>query len=241
MSLLHPLIRQVGLAAMVVALPLFAADVKAQPVPPKTAVKPKSQVLQDLMAGANWEFKPASEDRRDPFYDRERVLLVEGKKSKAGTGTAIDQDPGKNLREYAQAQLTLVERLVADRKFEEAIRTADTAIRKLDPESANPGISEALIRLRGYREQANDAMIRNEAQAAFDGLGLKVLGIFWADGASRRCIVSGEKQSRQVNDRVKDCVIINIETDRVDFRFHYKSRRFEFPRYVGEDAKSAAR
>jgi len=30
-------------------------------------------------------------------------------------------------------------------------------------------------------------------------------------------------------------VIINIDTDRVDFRYHYKRQRFEFPRYVGEN------
>ena len=61
----------------------------------------------------------------------------------------------------------------------------------------------------------------------------------WAEASSRLAIIAGEARAVGVNDRAKDCVIINIDTDRVDFRYHYKGRRFEFPRYVGEDGSAS--
>ena len=61
----------------------------------------------------------------------------------------------------------------------------------------------------------------------------------WAQSGSRLVILAGEAKALGINERVKDCVIINIDSDRVDFRFHFKRKRFEFPRYVGEEVKVA--
>ena len=97
-----------------------------------------------------------------------------------------------------------------------------------------------MTRIATARDQADDALTRDEAQAQFDGLALKIEGILWAESGTRLAIITGEARALGVNERVKDCVIINIDTDRVDFRFHYKRKRFEFPRYVGEDSKTAA-
>ena len=88
--------------------------------------------------------------------------------------------------------------------------------------------------MKRYRAQAEEAKIFEEAQEKFDALGLRVEGILWSPVGSL-AVINGEPRARAINERVKDCVIINIDTNRVDFLFHYNRRRFEFQRYVGEE------
>ena len=149
-------------------------------------------------------------------------------------------NPNADVLVYAAAEQSRIESLVAAKRFEEAIRTADLALKRLERNADLPEVQAAMASITTFRDQADDALTRDEAQAQFDALGLKIEGILWSETGTRLVILTGEAKAVGVNERVKDCVIINIDTDRVDFRFHYKRKRFEFPRYVGEDAKTAA-
>ena len=82
--------------------------------------------------------------------------------------------------------------------------------------------------------------MRDEAQAAFDNLKIRILGILWSQDGARLVLIDGENRAMGVNDRIKDTVIVNIDQDRVDFRFHYNRRRFEFPCYVDRAPGGAA-
>ncbi len=220
---------------------LFAAEVIEKPVPHKTA---KSAELRQLDQEEAWVFEPVI-GRMDPFVDREATLKIEADirlqqelESKDQAGIKIN--PNADILEYAAAEQTHIESLVIAKKYEEAIRVADQALKRLEKRADLPEVQAAMTRISTARDQADDALTRDEAQAQFDGLALKIEGVLWSETGSRLAIIAGEARALGVNERVKDCVIINIDTDRVDFRFHYKRKRFEFPRYVGENSKATA-
>jgi hypothetical protein len=121
-------------------------------------------------------------------------------------------------------------------KWEEAMKRCDGVIRGLQKYEENEAVRKEIERVKGFRTQAEEAKIREEAQAKFDALDLRIEGILWSPEQSL-AVISGEPRARGINERVKDCVIINIDTNRVDFLFHYNRRRFEFQRYVGEQSK----
>jgi hypothetical protein len=223
----------VGLSAVAVA-----AD-----GPEKDHVASKSAELRQLDLEAGWQFEPIV-GRSDPFVDREAVLKVELELRKAqeqeAQQAAQSANPSSDLLAFAKDQQAHIESLVVAKKYEEAIRIADTTLKMLEKSADQPDIQAAMTRISTYRDQADDALTRNEAQAQFDALALKVDGILWSESGSRLVIINGEPRAYGINERVKDCVIINIDTDRVDFRFHYKRKRFEFPRYVGEDSRNLA-
>jgi hypothetical protein len=202
-----------------------------------------SAELLQLDQEAQWQFEPLP-GRIDPFYDRESVLRVERElrdlQEKESQQATAAVNPNADVLVYAAAEQSRIESLVAAKRFEEAIRTADLALKRLERNADLPEVQAAMARITTFRDQADDALTRDEAQAQFDALGLKIEGILWSETGTRLVILTGEAKAVGVNERVKDCVIINIDTDRVDFRFHYKRKRFEFPRYVGEDAKTAA-
>lgn len=220
----------------------ICAAFAAQPETDKKTVTTSAELLQ-LDQEEKWQFEPVI-GRADPFYDREAVLKAEldireaQEKEAATASTPVN--PNTDVLAYAAAEQVRIESLVVARKYEEAIRIADTALKRLEKNADLPEVQAALARIATYRDQADDALTRDEAQAQFDALGLKIEGILWSESGSRLAIIEGESRAVGVNERVKDCVIINIDTDRVDFRFHYKRKRFEFPRYVGEDSRSAA-
>ena len=215
----------------------------AEPV--EKAKKPAftSAELLQLDQEAQWQFEPLI-GRIDPFYDREAVLRAEqelrSQQEKDLQQATSAVNPNADVLVYAAAEQARIESLVAARKYDEAIRTSDTALKRLEKNADLPEVQSAMARITTFRDQAEDALTRDEAQAQFDSLGLKIEGILWSETGTRLVILSDESNAFGVNERVKDCVIINIDTDRVDFRFHYKRKRFEFPRYVGEDAKTAA-
>lgn len=200
-----------------------------------------SAELRQLDQEEQWQFEPVI-GRVDPFYDREAIMLAEldirEAQEKEATSVAASVNPNTDALAYAAAEQAHIEALVTAKKYEEAIRVSDTALKRLEKNADLPEIQAALSRIAAYRDQSDDALTRDEAQAQFDSLGLKIEGILWSESGSRLAIIEGESRAVGVNERVKDCVIINIDTDRVDFRFHYKRKRFEFPRYVGEDSKS---
>jgi hypothetical protein len=200
-----------------------------------------SAELLQLDQEAQWQFEPLL-GRIDPFYDREAVLRAEQElrdlKEKEAQQSTAAVNPNADVLVYAAAEQVRIESLVAGKKYEEAIRTSDIALKRLEANADLPEVQAAMARITTFRDQADDALTRDEAQAQFDSLGLKIEGILWSETGTRLVILAGESKAVAVNERVKDCVIINI--DRVDFRFHYKRKRFEFPRYVGENTKTAA-
>lgn len=222
---------------------LSAVELEA---PRTSGKKTKAQApeLQQNDLEDKWIFEPPVA-RIDPFYDRETVLRLEAEyrqqQEKDSTEPGAAQaDPNKDIILYATAEQARIESLMANKKFDDAMKSSDIALKRLEKHADLPDIQAAITRITAYRDQADEAITRNEAQAQFDSLGLRIEGILWSEGGSRLAIIAGEPRAIGINERVKDCVIINIDTDRVDFRFHYKRKRFEFPRYVGEDPKNLA-
>jgi hypothetical protein len=190
-----------------------------------------------------WVFEPST-GRTDPFYDRRLQMKLEAQRVEPDTeGTGITSpfftDPTKRL-EYAKAMMQKVESAIVAKKWDEAIKTCETAIKQLSKDSGNDEAQAQIEKFKRYRTQAEEAKTYEEAQAKFDALDLRIEGILWSPEGSL-AVINGEPRARGVNERVKDCVIINIDTNRVDFLFHYNRRRFEFQRYVGEDAKTSAK
>jgi hypothetical protein len=187
-----------------------------------------------------WVFTPPA-GRPDVFYDYEQILVFEQRIQQPDSGTdgtkSHEPAPTEDPTEFAKQSVQRIEVAMSQRKWDDAIKICDQAIKKLAGMPSNPEVAKYLQEIKGYQDQAQDALLRDEAQAAFDALNLKVEGILWSENGPRLAIIGGEPRALGINDRVKDCVIINIDTDRVDFRYHYKRKRFEFPRYVGEDAK----
>lgn len=254
--------RPLALASLLLAVPLLVAADKMPAEAPaatgiagkkKTAPKIQSLALTLIAEEEQWEFRPPV-GRVDPFFDRESVLRIDRAIKAIQTdspGTPIGKpDSSRDVSDalaWANAEMDRIESLVGQRHYEDALKSTEAATKRLDRFANEAGVDKVIIRLKVFRDQALEAIIRNEAQAAFDALALRIDGILWAENGTRLAIMRGEPRAVGVNDRVKDCTVINIDTDRVDFRFHYRSsrseqsRRFEFPRYVGEDSKSASK
>jgi hypothetical protein len=217
--------------------PVVRPAVEAAAKIPKT-IKDSGPFAQ-LTEEEKWTFDPPI-NRLDIFYDLEAML-----DSQIGSET-VDQKivpgvrgPGDEiaaLREWAKGELSRIEGFINERKWDDALKTTEADIKKLQPRVGDDStIAQINDKIKGYRKQAEDAKIFEEAEAKFDALGLRVEGILWSPIGSL-AVINGEPRARAINERVKDCVIINIDTNRVDFLFHYNRSRFEFQRYVGEEA-----
>ncbi len=238
-----------GLLVAAFGIVLLASDLfggeapVAVPQPEKSDVKPVKKIgpFDQLANEEKWIFTP-SDKREDIFYDLEVILAnqlggsADGQKQDQVTRILSDEIDA--LREWAKGELSRVESFIFERKWDEALKLTEAGIKKLQPRVGDdPAIAQITDKMKRYRVQAEEAKIFEEAQAKFDALGLRVEGILWSPAGSL-AVISGEPRARAINERVKDCVIINIDTNRVDFLFHYNRRRFEFQRYVGEDATS---
>ena len=231
---------------LIPALAFTALLGAVEPAPAKAPIKPADAAeLAQLDAEAAWNFEPRI-GRQDVFYDRETLLKValelRAKATQSLTDTtapvgAQGSTINADVIQVAAQEQARVEALMVARKYDDAVKVAEGAAKKLERHADIAEVAKTLARIKTYRDQADEALTRNEAQAAFDALGLKIAGIMWSESGARLVILEGEAKALGVNDRVKDCVIINIDTDRVDFRFHFKRKRFEFPRYVGEEVK----
>lgn len=229
--------------------------IAAEPTPVVEAGKTgKSTVQQqrrpngmDLIAEEErWSFRPAI-NRSDVFIDLESLLSAQLQakiranevKKTAAAGRGADQPHGstdvEQLIAWGKSEEARVRQFVAARQYEEAMRAADNALKSLEPLIARPEVSSIIVSVRTYRAQAEEAKIRDDAQNAFEALKIRVLGVLWSQDGQRMTIVDGENRALSVNDRVKDCVVINIDQDRVDFRFVFGRRRFEFPVYVDQN------
>lgn len=209
-------------------------------------VTPKKPTAMDLVAEEErWIFRPAI-GRPDVFIDMETLLTAQAQAKSKETevkrapvgGRGTDQPQGSNdieqLITWGRTEEVRIRQLVAARKYEDAMKAADNALKPLEPFLSKPEISSIIVSIRTYRAQAEEAKVRDDAQAAFEALKIRVLGVLWSQDGQRMTIVDGENRALSVNDRVKDCVVINIDQDRVDFRFVFGRRRFEFPVYVDQ-------
>jgi len=213
----------------------------------KSATPAKRLSGMDLVAEEErWTFRPAV-GRPDVFIDLESLLQAqlqakikanENKRVAAlGKQSDVPQGSGdvEQLIAWGKTEEARVRQLVASRQYEGAMRAADSALKPLEPHIGRAEVSSIIVSIRTYRAQAEEAKIRDDAQAAFESLKIRVLGVLWSQDGQRMAILDGENRALSVNDRVKDCVVINIDQDRVDFRFVFGRRRFEFPVYVDQN------
>lgn len=217
-----------------------AAEPEVVPAVPGKGATPPPVSLSFIPDEEKWIFEPTV-NRIDVFNDIEERLKIEATRDSAPTlpivGPATSMPDGQDkidaAIEWAAKEADRVDSLILVRKWDETIQACDNAVKNLDKYQANAPVAELIERFKRYRTQAEEAKIYEEAQAKFDALGLKVEGILWSPEGSL-AVIGGEPRALKINDRAKDCVIINIDTNRVDFRFHHNRRRFEFQRYVGE-------
>ncbi|HAT11789.1 MAG TPA: hypothetical protein DCS97_14630 [Planctomycetes bacterium] len=242
------------LLALVVGL-IHAGDAPVVETPAKTgpakpAVVKKLTAMELVAEDERWVFRPTV-GRSDIFVDLEQVLNAQFQLKLAQQQSAVRRDgptgkPGEQPRDgdidqlltWSKAEDARVRVLIGARKYEEAMRAADATLKQLDPHLSRPDVAPLIVSIRTYRAQAEEAKIRDDAQIAFEALKIRVLGILWSQDGSRMAIIDGESRAVIVNDRVKDCAVINIDQDRVDFRFVFGRRRFEFPVYVADRNQS---
>ncbi|MBA3845541.1 MAG: hypothetical protein H0X45_02725 [Planctomycetes bacterium] len=219
-----------------------AGDAPAPAMVPAPVVVPATPVEADslLSDDEKWVFEPSS-GRIDPFYNLTLRMKLELEIKPIGDDADVGSLPkfGDNSN-WAKAQIQRVQQLILAKKWDDAIKACEVAIKQLSKDQDNEEAQQLIENFKRYRTQAEEAKTYEEAQAKFDALELKIEGILWSPDGSL-AVINGEPRARAVNERVKDCVIINIDTNRVDFLFHHNRRRFEFQRYVGEDAKSSAK
>ena len=243
------------LILVVFASLLPAGDAPALETPTKTgpakpAAAKKLSAMELVAEDERWVFRPTV-GRPDIFVDLEQILNAQAQLKMAQQQTATRREgqpvkPGDQPRDgdidqlltWSKAEDARVRQLIGARKYEEAMRAADATLKQLEPHLSRPDVAPLIVSIRTYRAQAEEAKIRDDAQAAFEALKIRVLGILWSQDGSRMAIVDGESRAVIVNDRVKDCAVINIDQDRVDFRFVFGRRRFEFPVYVADRNQS---
>lgn len=242
------------LLACLAAIPPLAAGEAAAPGPESsrpargTAPAKRPTALELIAEEEKWVFR-APLNRPDVFIDLEAQLVAQNQaKIKAGEvkrdkpiGTSGDQPQGSDIDQllaWAKGEEDRVRQMVAARRYEEAMKAADAALKPLEPHINRADVAKFIVSIRTYRAQAEEAKIRDDAQAAFEALKIRILGVLWSQDGLRMAIVEGENRALSVNDRVKDCAVINIDQDRVDFRFVFGRRRFEFPVYVDQTARA---
>lgn len=217
---------------------ILAAPLVAEEAPPAVEEPSAGQ----RAAEEEWIFEPL-QGRVDAFVDIERRLVLERELQNQRDNfnlevgshvTALTEDKVEAAIIYGQKEAEIVDKLILARQWDEAIQRCDKAMQQLEKYQEHPVVQELRETFARSKQQATDAKIYEEAQAKFDALGIKVEGILWAPEGSL-AIISGEARALRMNDRTKDCVIVNIDTNRVDFLFRYLNRRFEFQRYVGEE------
>jgi hypothetical protein len=216
--------------------------------PRGTAPAKRPTALELIAEEEKWTFR-APVGRTDVFIDLEARLIAENQakvkvnevKRDKPTSVPGEQPQGSDLEQllgWAKGEDDRIRQLVAGRRYEEAMKAADAALKPLEPHINRPDIAKIIVSIRTYRAQAEEAKIRDDAQAAFEALKIKILGVLWSQDGMRMAIVDGENRALSVNDRVKDCAVINIDQDRVDFRFVFGRRRFEFPVYVDQSVRA---
>ncbi len=203
-----------------------------------------------------YRFANPPDDRRDVFYDLVEVLQAEltlaraAEEQEEGGPVAetpeIPVDPGLNAIEQAEQEArNLVSRIQTyfnEEQWEQVLREIDRKIDEVERNASRYREQSKLLpvllqRIRNYRVQAEEKKIYEEARAQFLALELDVDGIIWAADQESLVIIHGQPKALGVDERVKSCVITNIDVNRVDFMFPYRQRKFHFQRYIGSDGE----
>lgn len=230
---------------------LVAAGEDQRPAGAAPARKPTA--IELVAEEERWVFRPPA-GRPDIMVDREselqalaaRAARAEEQRRRREAGQALEAargEPGDDLArlvDWARGEDQRVRLALAGQRYDEAMRVADAALKQLEPHLAHASVAAVALSLRTYRAQAEEAKLRDDAFAAFAALQIRIQGILWSQEGARLAIVEGEPRALAVNDRVRDCTILHIDQDRVDFRFIYQRRRFEFPVYVDPQLTPAA-
>jgi hypothetical protein len=224
---------------------VWAGEAQVRVEAKSTGAAKKTSALELVAEEERWLFRPTI-GRPDVFIDLEAMLQAqlrakiqasENRRLPGAGGTVNQPQQGNDVEQlitWGRSEEARVRQLVAARKYEEAMKAADSALKPLEPLLSRPDVAPIIVSIRTYRAQAEEAKIRDDAQLAFEALKIRVLGVLWSQDEQRMAIIDGENRALSVNDRVKDCVVINIDQDRVDFRFVFGRRRFEFPVYVDQ-------
>lgn len=244
--------RSAILLACLIAIPLSAGEVAVPgpetPRPRGTTPVKRPTALELIAEEEKWTFQ-APPNRPDVFVDLEAQLLAQNqakikdsslKRDKPSVMPG-DQPQGSDIDQllaWAKGEEDRIRQMVAARRYEEAMKASDSALKPLEPHITRPDVARIIVSIRTYRAQAEEAKVRDDAQAAFEALKIRILGVLWSQDGLRMAIVEGENRALSVNDRVKDCAVINIDQDRVDFRFIFGRRRFEFPVYVDQTVRA---
>lgn len=226
----------------------LAGEPAKTPVVVKAPVAAEASPLDLLLdEQKKWAFDP--QVRADVFIDLEELRKAQkaiSEKEKSATAlqganrSAPGADRDKTL-DWAKHEVARVEGFVLARKWDDAMKVCENAWKVLARFGDDAEVARVVERFKRYHAQAEEAKVYEEAQAKFDALGLKVEGILWDPQKGSMAVIGGEARALRLNDRVKDCVVINIDTNRVDFLFHHNRRRFEFQRFVGEDVKTGTK
>ncbi len=214
------------------------------------AGEPAMTEIERLAIEEKWVFEPQP-GREDIFYDQETVKKAQMDLQAAAKAVPTNTDPITGVPrtpntgpeqtvpiDWAKGEERRIAQMLARQQFADVIRAGDLLLKNLEKHAAHPEIAPIITTITGYRTQADEALTRQEAQATFDALAIQVEGIMWVENGKRLAIIAGEPKAVGITDRVKDCVVVNIDTDQVVFRIHVKHRRFEFPAYVGEAVRA---
>jgi hypothetical protein len=223
----------------------FAAEQPAPVVPPvappaAAAEADPAKAESTLMAPEEkWIFDPMT-GRPDIFIDLEaemnlKLMIIDAEKGEDGDGPIAPIDP--HDKNWSKQQMERVESCIVAKKWDEAMKICDVSIKTLKKKPDDEDVRQDIDKFTRYFTQAEEAKTYEEAQQKFDALDLQIEGILWSPEGSL-AVINGEPRALGRDERVKDCVILTIDTNRVDFLFIYKRRRFEFQRYVGEESKA---
>lgn len=216
------------------------------------------QPAESEIEQAGYNFNPPPlEERRDIFYDLVAVIRAERqleriREEQRGTGGPVVPDAGgtdelppedrddehKKALHYARSALDEIKSLMLAERWESAISASERRLLDLkryrDQFPQDEQLAQAVQLIRGYRVQAEEKKIYEEARAQFESLGLRIEGIIWSAEPDQEslAIISGEPVARGVDERVRDTVIVNIDPNRVDFMFPYRRREFHFQLYL---------
>ena len=231
-----------------------AAATVAAPAAPAAATKPGPTATDPNAQRPRPPFNrpPREDQRRDVFYDLTKMIAARQrieqlmKAPKPGTTTT---EPGKQgpkpenelqaAEQNAKQVLAQIKDSFNERQWDQVLRYIDRNYEEIRlaqerfPDSKV--LNSSLTLIKNYRLQAAEKKLYEEARAQFLALGLRVDGIIWSADQPSLAVIRGEPKAVAINDRVKDCVVVGIDTNRVDFMFPFRRRKFHFQRYIGDD------
>lgn len=226
---------------------------------PEVDVEGEVGTVEGASKSREFTFQPPDlDDRRDIFYDvvatqraKEQAAALRLKKEQQDADIALTQDSGgksikitgpdlPQIEEKADEALREIQDHFIARKWEKVIKLCDKHLAELNkhietfPDSQH--LKNVKQRIRNHKIQAEEKRRYELAKAEFDALGVVVEGIIWSAEGESLAIINDEPVALGVNDKVRNdaAVIVNIDSNRVDFMIVQDANTFHFQRYIGE-------